>query len=928
MASELDALWNEFAAETEEQLDALERLLSERPAEGWSRDSISALFRYFHSLKGTFLAMGFANVEAVAHRCEDVLSLVRDGKKPLDPPLVQTLLRAVDRLKGMREDVIDTHKDAKPAKDILTDLEAHGAHRLDESKAAPAPTQAAVPLAEDPEMLTIYAELLDQRLPELCGALTDDPQARAVAKDTADTLAYGAEMMGFEALSATLHGFADLSETADATEDEHDAIIARLGELRDQVKIIEEVTGTSAGSAAFSKALAMSLGSDYADSINRLAAALANPQEPESIVAAAQTARTFASCLGFDESTRLLLLIEERFRGADVGDSPHIGEFAALAIEALETLGSAARADQDVEARASASLAARFTQSFQAPAIADVGLAAIEQRLRPEMLATLSSEQRSKLEQALADGRRAYEILLELEGHRETAADIIAWLSTSVETITSRTVTRDGVNCFEFLILSDHPVEWVTGQLAALDPERLCLRGITDLNRGVEAAASEPTGGQSVRAPLIRVRSETIDELMAEIGDMRSRLARLADILQQGHIAKAVEAGRRIGTHALARNPQFQEQLDAMEEDLRELRDLEQALEATHRRVWTAGLQLRVVPVDGLFGRLSRAARDVAEKLDKDIDVVIEGREVRIDKSMVDGLIDPLMHMVRNAVDHGLESRERRIAQGKSARGRLSISAFERGNHIDIVIADDGRGLDRARILAKAIDLGILAPEQAEQIADSEVTGLIFHPGFSTADAVTEISGRGVGLDVVAATLHRLGGTIDVQSTFGSGTSFSLRLPLSASLLRVLLVEVDGQTFALPERQVANVLEIDRQMVETAGDGQVVLHRGAAVPVHALAAALGFSTTPNDSDLVRLVIVSTGTETIALQVDRILRFQDLFLKELHPILAASPLIGGASVLGDGRPVLVLEARGFATLGFGETSDKPKAAADT
>ncbi|MGA3302738.1 MAG: chemotaxis protein CheW [Methylovirgula sp.] len=927
MASELDALWNEFAAETEEQLDALERLLSERPAEGWSRDSISALFRYFHSLKGTFLAMGFANVEAVAHRCEDVLSLVREGKSPLDPPLVQTILRAVDRLKGMREDVIDTHKDANPAKDILADLEAHGAHRSDEPKAAPAPTHAALPLAEDPEMLTIYAELLEQRLPELCGALTSDPQARAAAKDTADTLAYGAEMMGFEALAGTLQGFAELSGTA-ATEEERDAIIARLGELRDQIKIIEEVTGGSAGAAALTKAIATSLAHDYTESINRLAAALANPQEPASIVAAAQTARSLASCLGFDESTRLLLLIEERFRGSESLDPSQAAQFAALAVEALEMLGSAARSEQDVSAQASAGLAARFVQSFRAPAVADIALATIEQRLRPEMLATLSSEQRSKLEQALSEGRRPYEVLLELEGHRETAADIIAWLSTSVETITSRTVTREGVNCFEFLILSDHAVEWVTGQLAALDPERLCLRGITDLNRGVETAASEPTGGQSVRAPLIRVRSETIDELMAEIGDMRSHLARLADILQQGRIAKAVEAGRRIGTHAIARDPQLQEQLDAMEEDLRELRDLEQALEGTHRRVWTAGLQLRVVPVDGLFGRLSRAARDVAEKLDKDIDVVIEGREVRIDKSMVDGLIDPLMHMVRNAVDHGLESRERRITQGKSARGRLSISAYERGNHIDIVIADDGRGLDRTRILAKAIDLGILAPEQADQIADSEVTALIFHPGFSTADAVTEISGRGVGLDVVAATLHRLGGTIDVQSTFGSGTTFSLKLPLSASLLRVLLVEVEGQTFALPERQVVNVLEIGRQMVETAGDGRVVLHRGAAVPVHALAAALGFPTTPNDSDLVRLVIVSTGTETIGLQVDRILRFQDLFLKELHPILAASPLIGGASVLGDGRPVLVIEARGFATLGFPDASDKPKAEADS
>ncbi|HEY1736552.1 MAG TPA: Hpt domain-containing protein [Methylovirgula sp.] len=919
MSSDLDALWNEFAAETEEHLDALERMLSERSAEGWSRDAIAALFRYFHSLKGTFLAMGFTNVEAVAHCCEDVLSLVREGKSPLDPPLVQTLLRAVDRLKGMREDVIGTRKDATPARDIIADLETHGAHRRDEAPNTESTPRADVPLAEDPEMLNIYSELLDQRLPQLRGALAAEKPARAAAKDAADTLAYGAEMMGFEAIAGTLRGLSDLSASDDGRE--RNAIVALLLELREQVKVIEEVTNTNAGSASFSRALANSLGSDYTASLNRLAAALG--EEPDSVVSAAQASRALAAGLGYDESARILLLIEERFRGPEALGSAESVQFAALAIDALEVIGTAARSGADLSADNASRVAGRFTRSFHTPGSTDLALVAVEQRLGPEMLSTLSNQQRARLEQALIDGRRAYEVLLELERHREIADDIIAWLSTSVETITSRTVARDGVNCFEFLILSEHAVEWITGQLAALDPERVCLRSVTDLNRGTETAPSEPSApGQSVRAPLIRVRSETIDELMAEIGDMRGRLARLADILQQGRIAQVVEAGRR--SHAIGRDPLLQEQLDAMEDDLRELRDLEQSLEATHRRVWTAGLQLRVVPVDGLFGRLSRAARDVAEKLGKDIDVVIDGREVRIDKSMVDGLIDPLMHMVRNAVDHGIESRERRIAQGKSSRGRLSISAFERGNHIDIVIADDGRGLDRVKILAKAVDLGILMPEQAEQIADSEVSALIFHPGFSTADTVTEISGRGVGLDVVAATLHRLGGTIDVQSVFGSGTTFSLRLPLSASLLRALLIEVDGQIFALPERQVVNVLEIDRELIESSGDRRIVLHRGAAVPVQHLASALGFPMEPHASGLARLVIVTTGTETLGLEVDRILRFQDLFLKELHPILAASPLIGGASVLGDGRPVLVLEARGFATLGHDEASDKLKA----
>ncbi len=185
-----------------------------------------------------------------------------------------------------------------------------------------------------------------------------------------------------------------------------------------------------------------------------------------------------------------------------------------------------------------------------------------------------------------------------------------------------------------------------------------------------------------------------------------------------------------------------------MEADLRDLKALEHTLESAHRRIWGAGLQLRVIPVDGLFGRLSRAARDLAQKLGKDLDVVIEGREVRIDKSMVDVLIDPLMHMVRNAIDHGVEPAAQRRAAGKPMRATLSISASERGNSVDIIIADDGRGLDRSKILAKALSLGMVAPHQAEQMAEADINALIFRPGFSTADSVTEISGRGVGLDV------------------------------------------------------------------------------------------------------------------------------------------------------------------------------------
>ena len=209
MPSQLDALWSEFAAETEEHLDALERLLSDQRASEWARDDIGALFRYFHSLKGTFLAMGFSNVEALAHHCEDILSLVREGRLVLDPELAKILLRSVDRLKGMREEVIATRRDAEPDDDILRELgRHHQPHATSANDQAP-PAPADAPLSDDQEMLGIYSELMEQRLPTVALALSAAPQDRAAAAETAGELAYGAEMMGFEAVAGCLRAIAE-----------------------------------------------------------------------------------------------------------------------------------------------------------------------------------------------------------------------------------------------------------------------------------------------------------------------------------------------------------------------------------------------------------------------------------------------------------------------------------------------------------------------------------------------------------------------------------------------------------------------------------------------------------------------------------------------------------------------------------------------
>jgi two-component system, chemotaxis family, sensor kinase CheA len=909
MPSQLDTLWNEFEAETEEHLDALERLLSDQRGADWTRDEIGALFRYFHSLKGTFLAMGFTNVEMLAHRCEDILSLVREGRLAIDGGLAKLLLRAVDSLKGMREEVIAKRKDAKPASGILRELERHQTPQPTLEGDIPA-AAADAPLSDDPEMLAIYSELLEQRLRGVALVFSKEVQDRAAAAETAGELAYGAEMMGFDALAGCLKAIveSDASDPVGRT-----GLVDRFQELREQAKIIEEVTGVPSGAAPFAAVLTPLLAPEYLDRFRALCAALSRfdheISEAVGVVSAAAAMRAVALCLGLERSAQLLVLIEERFRSLDPLDTTRLAVIRELAQDAVEALRPGAAVASDLGPGHADGLASQWEATFQAPEVQAETYAG--QRLRPEVVATLSDEQRLKIEIALSEGRHAYEILLDLEANPDIAGDIIAWLSSSVETITSHTVRRNGTNCFQFLVFSEHPADWIQSQLATLDPEQACLRGI-DGARQALGQTPGPSAPSATGASLIRVQSETIDELMAEVGEMRTALASLADIIQNGRMAVAMREARRFGRHS-GQDPELSKHLDAMEDDLRELRSLEHALEAAHRRIWASGLQLRVIPVDGLFGRLSRAARDLAQKLGKDIDVVIDGREVRIDKSMVDLLIDPLMHMVRNAVDHGIESPERRRAAGKAERATLTISASEHSNRVNIVVADDGQGLDRTKIVVKATSLGMIAPQQAEQMQDQEINALIFRPGFSTADAVTEISGRGVGLDVVAAAVQRLGGAIDVETRLGAGTKFILKLPVSAALLRALLVEINDQIFALPERQVATVLEMPTNEIDEIAGQKIVIYRGAAVPVHSLAGVLGFEANAPQLQLTHVAILSTGTWLLGVAVDRVLRFQDLFLKELHPMLAAVPVIAGASVLGDGRAVLVLDAGGLVDL---------------
>jgi two-component system, chemotaxis family, sensor kinase CheA len=925
MSSEVEALWREFEAETDDNIEALERLLTGRGA--WSRDDIGALFRAFHSLKGTFGAMGMPNVEAVAHNAEDLLSLVRDGRVALDTELAALLLFAVDRLKDMRDAVLSRRADPPPARELIAALEQHRATLAPGPPAMPAAAQAQTGLDGDAEMIGIFSELLLERSPAIAGIVSGDAGKREEARQAAAELATGAEVLGFEGLAGHLNALAAAPEDA-----LRPALIERLNELRSQIAVIEEIAGTPAGAHQLAAALTDGLGPDYVESLMALAQALASDREGEgapqgALVAEIVRVRALANCMNLAGADAALVLLEEQYRRAASGELTGSQRLREIAQEILAALAQAADRGEDMSAQALDTLSGRWRAAIDAgPATAGVqgdgggGAAPTGDfvALRPEFRATLPPEQVMRVEQAIRSGKHAFEILIDLENDPVTAAGIVTWLASAVETVTSRTIFGGGGNRFEFLVLSGESVDWIRAQLANLDFERACVHGVHEIGAS-GAATVEPRAPEPAASGFMRVRSDAIDDLMAEVGEMRTILAALSEVLRNGEGVKAIPALRRLVETATAEaGAELHNGIDAVDRDLQTLLSLEGRLGTAYRRIWEDGLKLRVVPVEALFTRLTRAARDLAHRLHKQVDVIVEGRDVRIDKSIVDLLVDPLMHMVRNALDHGIEPADQRAAAGKPARARLTLTAAERGNRVRMTVADDGRGLDKARILAKAIELGLVAPDTANRMSDAEICRLILRPGFSTAEVVTELSGRGVGMDVVESTLQRLGGAIDVETTPGHSTRFVLTIPISAALVRCLLVQVENQVFAIPDRQIAAVAEIGQADIDTVGEGRFYGYKNTAVPLHPLGRLLGLSEAEKAERYLPLVIATTGTEHIGLLVDQILRFQDLFLKDLHPMLAMIPVIGGASVLGDGRPVLVLDAYGLVSFaGTGE-----------
>jgi two-component system chemotaxis sensor kinase CheA len=454
-------------------------------------------------------------------------------------------------------------------------------------------------------------------------------------------------------------------------------------------------------------------------------------------------------------------------------------------------------------------------------------------------------------------------------------------------------ISRESQDKLKNIIKSINEVSDVRIQELAIDSEALekdsgAGPGAADDKSGEDhvSRAEKKSVSQTVRVDVAR-----LDKLMNLVGELVIERTRLESV--SGKIRGVVgsefltEAMEEISLHIARLTGELQEEI----------------------------MQARMFPIDQVFNRFPRMVRDLSHKFNRDINFIIEGRETELDRTVIEEIGDPLIHLLRNSIDHGIEPPDERLAMGKPAQGTIRLSAAHQENQIVITVEDDGRGMDPQAIKEKAVKKGLVNQQAADKMSDQEALNLIFLPGFSTAQQVTDISGRGVGMDIVRTHIEKINGIIEIHSKKGAGTKFTIKLPLTLAISRSLLIKQGGRIFALPLANVLEIIEIDCSRVQSMQGNKVALVRDSFLSLFLLDYLLGRGGELPAEGSVPVVVVGVQDKRIGIVVDELVGEQEIVIKSLGGYIGDIHGLAGATIMGDGSVALILDVRGlFQTAG--------------
>jgi two-component system chemotaxis sensor kinase CheA len=652
-----------------------------------------------------------------------------------------------------------------------------------------------------------------------------------------------------------------------------------------------------------------------------------DPEVLNSVFRAAHSLKGLASMFGVERLSRLAHALEDALDDLRMGRRPLDAGALDLLLEAPEVFSRIISEEGSGAPQASHDAAARLTERLraaeqEAAVPGDDPLASVA--LGPEIRRLLTEYEEHRLSSALRKGLAIYRIRVafELASFDEQLASLsgrLKELGEVVSTLPSSDMKDPTTIAFELLLATAAPranVVLEAGPHAAVDPVAVVAAG--------SPGSSDHRSRPAKRTPL--PRPPELDSLTNGAGDPGGALARSpapeplveADTGSLRSASQAVRVDIRkldrlmnvVGELVLVKSS-----LQSLAERFKgegiepglaaELRQVSRALERRLAELQSGILEVRMVPLDQVFDKLTRMVRKLGREVGKEVELEISGGEVELDKLIVEDLADPLMHLIRNAIDHAIETPEVRERKGKPRAGRITLSALQRGHHVQLAVADDGSGIDEERIREVAVSRGLATAESVKGLSRREVMNLIFVPGFSTARQVTSLSGRGVGMDVVKNNIAALSGIIDLQSERGAGTRFEITLPVTLAIIRALVVKASGRTYAVPLNSVLEILEVRAAEVRSVSAREAITLRGATLPLIRLSRFFAAGDQPPPEPLF-VVVTGLAQERLGLAVDELMGQQDIVVKPLGSLLAGVRGIAGATDLGQRTTVLVLD----------------------
>lgn len=882
MPEQDNGLIHEFALEVAEHVEASERLLVRAATDALSSDEINLLFRSFHSVKGLARVVDCAPLERLAHATESLLSPVRDGERPLDQTLQDLLLQSLDAIRGARGALLDGAP-VQPDEAFLASLAAAlldgpGASAHDAHAVGPA---ALKDIFSDGDTLVALAELFEELLPQIARAVAEpDSEAADLLDEDIATLRYALSQVGMPALERSALYLADQRNPAG---------------FAHSLCLIDH----------FSRLIGKPCGVDQASVIAR-------PWLAVSLLKAIDAQRMHE----VDWLLRLLLptspfvSLVPQFAKQDCPPELRQDAFAMLAECVASELIPDAPSSADLHAMAASRIRNLLAQPFLTPEPVSSFLEG--RKIDLDRFRTLPPTLIERLSGLVEDTQSDFfEIVVELPRERAAQAEFAAHVHQAVEPLIAETMLANGAPSLALLVFAKKSAEALCAAVlrGAWEAQVIAVAKLdgrqthTHYGAVVRTAPDKIGGGAQVRVPVA-----LLDSMFGRIGQFFAVTTRFNSLVFDTEVPEIL---REITEYGVLHAPHLLPMVDRLIRQQSEYAALETELHRLISVIHEMTLGLRVIPIDTLFSRFPRMVRDTAQKQGKLVRFDSRSNDIRVDNGMLELLADPLMHMLRNCVDHGVESPSDRERAGKARTASLILSAEQRGNRILLEIGDDGRGIDLDRVRARAIASDLVNAETAAGLSDDQIARFIFSPGFSTAPAVTDTSGRGVGMDVALVNVTKLGGKIDILNRPGKGVTFRIDIPLSKAIQSVLLASTGVQTVAFPDRMVIEGAISPVESIQYVNGQRSILLHDRFLPLFSVCALLQLPPPPAADDReLSIVVCELGGRRIGVEVGRILRRTDMLIQEMHPRIANLPGVGGIATVGTDKIVILVDPEGL------------------